>query len=62
MKNKLFPAKTDCAFYNERRKGCNILCEMLCVGKGKCSFYKTEEQRAAELKKFPKMEDYSKRG
>lgn len=62
MKNKLYPVKTDCAFLDKRRTDCDILCEMLCVEKGKCSFYKTEEHRAAELKKFPKMEDYSKRG
>lgn len=49
-----YPAKNDCAFKNKRKKNhCNILYECFCVTRGKCSFFKTEEQRAAELKKYP---------
>ena len=55
------PAKEDCSFKNKTKSNyCNILCEMLCVTKGKCSFYKTEEQRSAELKKYPPAESYFK--
>lgn len=61
MKNKLHPAKENCAFRNKRRDECNILSETLCVTRGKCSFYKTPEQREIELNKYPKMEDYKNR-
>ncbi len=61
MSKKIHPVKSDCAFLNKRRSDCNILCETLCVTTGKCSFYKTEEQRKKDLKKYPNMEDYKKR-
>ena len=61
MKNKLHPAKIDCVFCNKRKKGCDILCEMLCVTKGECGFFKTEEQQQEEFEKYPPTGKYIKK-
>ena len=42
-KNKNFPGKTECAY--NRGNSCAVLTEMVCVKKGKCSFFSTVDTR-----------------
>ena len=44
--------KTDCFGYNPRAKRCTIMTETICEDRN-CSFYKTREEYAEGLQKYP---------
>lgn len=53
MNNTMNPC-TDCFAYKHNR--CIVLTEMICKTK-KCAFYKTHQQFADDLKKYPLSKD-----
>lgn len=42
-------AKTECVFYNHGKDRCDLLVELVCENKCRCSFLCTHEQRAAGI-------------
>lgn len=58
MERKAYPVRRECNFINKRSyRSCLILSEMFCATRGKCKFYKTEEQFEEDLKKYPWIKD-----
>lgn len=43
-------AKTECVNYNHGKDRCNLLMELVCEQKCRCSFFCTYEQQEASLK------------
>ncbi len=48
-------AKTECVNYNHGKDRCNLLMELVCEQKCRCSFFCTYEQQEASLKNHDRI-------
>ena len=48
-------AKTECVNYNHGKDRCNMLMELVCEQKCRCSFFCTYEQQEASLKNHDRI-------
>ena len=48
-------AKTECVNYNHGKDRCNLLMELVCEQKCRCSFFCTYEQQKASLKNHDRI-------
>ena len=48
-------AKTECVNYNHGKDRCNLLIELVCEQKCRCSFFCTYEQQEASLKNHDRI-------